>query len=321
MDTKPSYFYDNYTGRKEVTDSTRILCTPSFFARSTLLYIQEIGKLKSLKGHVSQRERLDSYLFLLVLSGQGTLTYGNHIYQLNAGNLAFIDCNRSYAHQCSDERPWELMWVHFNGSQMGRYYTYYTQKYTVPVFFSSNPSFYIDLIEQIMSIADDNSDISELNIAHLLNALVTRILTKSDNPELLPSAAEKIYAVKTFIDGHFHQSLSLDLLAKQFYISKYHMAREFKKTYGATIVSYILKKRITHAKGLLRFTNLQIEKIAAACGIEDSSYFNRVFHKTEGVSAREYRKMWRGNDKSRARAAQNDPGGREPGAGAEDTNP
>ena len=84
------------------------------------------------------------------------------------------------------------------------------------------------------------------------------------------------------------------MIADEFFISKYHMSREFKKAYGITIANYIIAKRITHAKELLRFTDMNIEEIGGLCGIEDNSYFNKIFRRFEGMPASEYRKKWRG---------------------------
>ena len=84
------------------------------------------------------------------------------------------------------------------------------------------------------------------------------------------------------------------MIANEFFISKYHMSREFKKAYGITIANYIIAKRITYAKELLRFTDMQIEEIGRICGIEDNSYFNKVFRKFEGMTASDYKKKWRG---------------------------
>ena len=72
------------------------------------------------------------------------------------------------------------------------------------------------------------------------------------------------------------------------------MSREFKKAFGITVGNYVNSQRITKAKELLRFSDQQIETIARACGIEDNSYFNKVFQKAEGITAREYRRKWRG---------------------------
>ncbi len=51
-------------------------------------------------------------------------------------------------------------------------------------------------------------------------------------------------------------------------------------------------KKITHAKELLRYSNSSIEEIARLCGMDDASYFNKVFKKMEGCTASEYRKQW-----------------------------
>ena len=41
-------------------------------------------------------------------------------------------------------------------------------------------------------------------------------------------------------------------------------------------------------------SDIKIEKIGRICGIEDNSYFNKVFRKCEGMTATDYRIKWRG---------------------------
>ena len=63
LDTSPVVFSD------------RILYTPTSFAKTVLLYLQEIGSLQAKKPHTSSRTRLSSYLFFCVDSGFGELEY------------------------------------------------------------------------------------------------------------------------------------------------------------------------------------------------------------------------------------------------------
>lgn len=63
LDTSPVVFSD------------RILYTPTSFAKTALLYLQEIGSLQAKKPHTSSRTRLSSYLFFCVNSGSGELEY------------------------------------------------------------------------------------------------------------------------------------------------------------------------------------------------------------------------------------------------------
>ena len=56
--------------------------------------------------------------------------------------------------------------------------------------------------------------------------------------------------------------------------------------------NYLISKRITRAKQLLRFTDMTVDEVGAAVGMGDANYFSRMFRKVEGISPREYRKQW-----------------------------
>lgn len=76
-------FFEKYK-TSEVTNTRRVINTPSSFIKSNFLYIQEAGYLKSLRPHLSRRSGLSSYLFLIVLSGSGSVSYrdtaGSHLF-------------------------------------------------------------------------------------------------------------------------------------------------------------------------------------------------------------------------------------------------
>lgn len=277
------------------SDACRYLHTPSAFARKNLLYIQEAGHLQSQSRHISKRSHLESYLFFIVLSGQGTVTLENMTHDLHTGDHVFLDCRRPYAHESSDDDPWELLWVHFYGNAMEGYYEYFVKHQRPHIFHPPNPSAFPALIEQILELEQMRANDRELMENELLHRLVTCLLT-CPSSDVAPENSNllKLQEIRHYLDEHYTEKITLDELANQFYISKYHMSREFKKAFGTTLVSYLTAQRITKAKEMLRFTDLQIEAIARNCGIEDNSYFNKVFQKAEGITAREYRKKWRG---------------------------
>ena len=62
--------------------------------------------------------------------------------------------------------------------------------------------------------------------------------------------------------------------------------------YGTTVNNYLISKRITRAKQLLRLTDMTVDEIGVAVGMTDANYFSRMFRKVEGISPREYRKQW-----------------------------
>lgn len=74
--------------------SFRILYTPSTFARTSLLHLQEVGSLQAIHPHTSTRTDLVSFLCFVVLSGKGKLKYEGVDYELRASDCVFIDCRK-----------------------------------------------------------------------------------------------------------------------------------------------------------------------------------------------------------------------------------
>ena len=70
--------------------TSRILYTPSPFARTSLLHLQEVGSLQAIHPHTSTRTNLTSFLCFVVLSGTGSRTYEGTAYKLSAGDCGDI---------------------------------------------------------------------------------------------------------------------------------------------------------------------------------------------------------------------------------------
>jgi AraC-like DNA-binding protein len=93
-----------------------------------------------------------------------------------------------------------------------------------------------------------------------------------------------------FIDKNIHKPLSLEKVARESGMSKYHFARTFKAVTGITFKTYHNKKRIDVAKDLLKDNEMRITDVCYSLGFNDASYFNRVFRKYGGTSPSSYKK-------------------------------
>ena len=292
-------FFEKYK-TSEVTNTRRVICTPGSFTREHFFYIQEAGYLKSLQPHLSRRSGLSSYLFLLVLSGSGTVSYNPkpslssslQTAAAKAGDCFFLDCSNEYTHISSEDDPWELLWIHFYGPQADGYYSYF-REHSGWHFRSPYLNDLISRVTHILEMHENRSEHTDILVADQITAILTLISTlPEENGQETTELALKLKNVASYLDEHYAESVSLDSLSEQFFISKYYLSREFKKEYGITIVQYLLTKKITHAKELLRYSTSSIEEIAGLCGIDDASYFNKIFRKLEGCTASEYRKRW-----------------------------
>ncbi len=278
----------------EYVSSDRMLYTPSEFAKSNLLYLQEIGSLKAKKRHTSKRQNLDSFLFFYVKEGNGVLDYEGKEYKVNAGDCVFINCKNPYSHRTSDEL-WTIEWIHFNGESMLPIYMKYTERGGQPVFRSGEIFDGSRIWDDINSVARSSDYIRDIRINEHLSKLVTFLMSYSWNPEqaLVSSATKTVSAIKDFLDTHYAEKITLDFIAETFLVNKYTLSRSFKEQYGTSIINYLLLTRITHAKQMLRFTDETVEEIGSRCGITPLYYFSRIFKQVEGISPMEYRLQWK----------------------------
>lgn len=275
--------------RDSVTKSDRVLHTPSTFARETLFYVQETGSLVSLKPHLCRREKLKSYLFLLVLDGQGTVTSGGKEQLLSRGQGAFLDCMIPYSHISSESQPWRLAWVHFAGRSLPGYYAYFQNVHPTPFLTLPEPERHEAILSQLLSLTKEPGAGAELQVSDLLHRLVTLLITGSNTA---PREQDKLEQVRKYLDEHYAEDITLDSLAQTFYLSRFYLSRSFSERFHMTLKEYLLGRRITAAKALLRFTALPIQEVARTCGIPDANYFSKVFQKLEGVTPTAFRKQW-----------------------------
>ena len=84
------------------------------------------------------------------------------------------------------------------------------------------------------------------------------------------------------------KKLTIDEIADEVGLSKYHFSREFKKVTGLTIVSYINIVRCRNAEKLLIKNEYSVHDIAVKCGYENDSYFSKTFKKHMGMLPSEY---------------------------------
>ena len=79
----------------------------------------------------------------------------------------------------------------------------------------------------------------------------------------------ELATVKEYLDEHFTEKIMLEELSEKFFINKFYLSKIFKETYGTTVNNYLISKRITRAKQLLRFTDMTVDEVGVAVGMGD----------------------------------------------------
>lgn len=100
-------------------------------------------------------------------------------------------------------------------------------------------------------------------------------LTEQDLPDdAFPS--DTITAVLLYLNQHLQEPVTLDQLSEQFFISKHHLNKVFRRATGTTVMDYLLRKRISAAQQYL-INGCSTKEAALLCGFNDYSAFYRSY--------------------------------------------
>ena len=122
---------------------------------------------------------------------------------------------------------------------------------------------------------------------------------KKENPYSKP-----ILTCLNYIDSHFNEKITLEMVAAQIGINPCYLATLFKKETGQTFGEYILNIRIETSKALLTQTDYTFSEIAYSLAFCSQSYFTKTFHTRTGYTPREYRMKFYNTNISRSTSYQ-----------------
>lgn len=90
-----------------------------------------------------------------------------------------------------------------------------------------------------------------------------------------------------YINNRIEEDITIDEISEYFYLSKFHLSREFKKYTGTTIHRYIVQKKLIEAKELI-LKEMPITDVYKKCGFGDYSNFFRAFKNEYGITPKQY---------------------------------
>ena len=103
------------------------------------------------------------------------------------------------------------------------------------------------------------------------------------------NARSKIQMAIGYIQEHFAENLTVNVLAEHYGMSPNYFSSMFQKEMSRSAVNYITELRINQARELLYHSELSVVDISKKVGYEDSQYFFRVFKKYLGMTPLQYR--------------------------------
>ncbi len=125
----------------------------------------------------------------------------------------------------------------------------------------------------------------------LLQLILARVLPKLALHEIRNADCEFLTCcIAQYISTHYSEHISLESLAEELEMSKFHLSRLFGEKMGLSFPAYLTHIRLDQAAVLLQNTDHSITEICDEVGFNSLRSFFRVFRERYGMTPKEYRR-------------------------------
>ncbi len=105
----------------------------------------------------------------------------------------------------------------------------------------------------------------------------------SRNPQPVNPENPRVQAMIRYMDENLAEDLDMDALADTFYVSKYHMMRQFRQETGLSVYQYLTQRRLLHARDLIE-KGIRATEACYRSGFRSYSSFTRSYAKYFGTT-------------------------------------
>ncbi|WP_423831565.1 AraC family transcriptional regulator [Streptococcus equinus] len=239
----------------------------------------------------------DSIEISYILSGKCGLYIDGNVYEAVPGDIVIKNQNTPHAEKSNPSEPVEQICINLSGIQVENMPENCLLRNDVsPVLSSGEQHSILDILfhQILVEITNQNEINLELVSALMMSALnIVAFKTQNYRNKPFSEKENSIREIRSYIDNHYKDELSLDFLSDKFHVSIFHLSRQFKKYIGYTVNNYIVSCRLGEAQKKLLFSDQSIKEIAKNCGYSNLSYFYNTFHKKIGYTPSEYRHLYK----------------------------
>ena len=230
---------------------------------------------------------------LLLVSGAGSYTVDGQRYALRSGDAVLVGSGSIHRPEFDSGRPYERIIIYISPEFLRRHSTpecdladCFSGKYG-HVLRLEEPKKLFTLADGLEKELSGNEYGREILSASLLLRLLVRISRglRREPAGIAPMAPinERIAAILRYMDTHLAEDITVDELARQVYLSKFHMMRLFRQETGMTVHAYLTQRRLQLARDRIR-GGMSATDACFRSGWRSYSSFTRAYAKHFGTT-------------------------------------
>lgn len=241
------------------------------------------------------------YEILQIWSGEGVVMVKNKLYPIKSGSVYFINGMDIHCSVPQIPEDYVRSKIIISSEYINRIAELTESFGIIKDLFIKNGGMCIELGQNETATIDEkmlkiSESLKEKNIytnTNVATALFEMFTYAHGNKNTYnPALNNKISEVLKYINQNIERKITLEEICDHVHTSKYYLCHIFKETTQMTILEYILSRRLSIAKKNLTYTDKSLSEIAMSAGFSSFSYFSKIFHDYEGVTPRQFRKIY-----------------------------
>lgn len=231
----------------------------------------------------------EGFVVALIDRGVEIFSYRRSSYTAPAGSIILINPGEMHTGSAGTEQGWSYRVLYPATSMLQRAASALVDRPRDIPFFSSviiaDPEISTQLSALHSTLAESTMALErESRLLWTFAQLVLRHADSYPSQSLRSLTHEDgaIRRVKTYIEEHYTENISLEQLAQLANLSQFHLLRVFRNTVGLPPHTYLTYVRIKYAKQLL-IHHHSLTDVALSIGFADQSHFTKHFKRIVGV--------------------------------------
>ena len=249
-----------------------------------LVNFQICGITHPNKSYEIIRKPSDITCIEFVECGCGTIHFDDKTFYLSENDTYFLQAGHNQHYYSDTNEPWKKYFLNISGTLSDHLISGYNlENHT----YFHGLSIKSELCRIIELAKQTDTDYTTEYIA-ILNEIFYKMRQFIEKQSNISNLANDM---KDFLNTKITEPFCIEDLCKFSLKSESQTNRIFKTAFGITPYAYLLNKRISMSKKMLKGSSLPLKEIARRLQFADEYYFSNVFKKKTGFSPIEYKKI------------------------------